>query len=83
MQQNSKCRLCGDRDETLNYIRNECNKLTQKVYKTKHDWGDKVIVWELCKKFKFDHTKMLYAQLGIHPCEWDAQHALVFWDKNG
>ena len=37
-QQNSKCRLCGDRDETINH-----SKLTQKEYKTRHDWVGKVI----------------------------------------
>ena len=26
-QQNSKCRLCGDRDETINHIISECSKL--------------------------------------------------------
>ena len=31
-QQNSKCRLCGDRDETINHIISECSKLTQKEY---------------------------------------------------
>ena len=29
-QQNSKCRLCGDRDETINHIINECSKFAQK-----------------------------------------------------
>ena len=24
--------------------------------KTRHDWVGKVIHWEMCKKFKFDHT---------------------------
>ena len=28
----------------------------QKEYKTGHDWVEKVINWEFCKKFKFDHT---------------------------
>ena len=55
-QQNSKCRLCGDRDETINHIISECSKLAQKEYKTRHDWVDKVIHWEKCNKFKFDHT---------------------------
>ena len=32
MQQNSKCRLCGDRDETINNIISECSKLAQKEY---------------------------------------------------
>ena len=31
-QQNSKCRLCGDRDETINHIISECSKLAQREY---------------------------------------------------
>ena len=42
-QQNSKCRQCGDREETINHIISECSKLAQKEYKTRHDWVDKVI----------------------------------------
>ena len=42
-QQTSKCRLCGDRDETINHIISECSKLAQKEYKTRHDWVGKVI----------------------------------------
>ena len=36
-QQNSKCRLCGDREETINHVISECSKLVQKKYKTRHD----------------------------------------------
>ena len=43
-------------DETINHIENECSKLTQKEYETKQDWMVKVIHWELCKKFQFDHN---------------------------
>ena len=42
-QQNSKCRLCGDRDETINLIISECSKLAQKEYKARHDWVSKII----------------------------------------
>ena len=59
-QQNSKCRLCGDRKETINYIISEYSKLVQKEYKTRHDWVDKVIHWELCKKLKFDQMNKWY-----------------------
>ena len=59
-QQNSKCRLCGDRDETINHIISECTKLAQNEYETRHDWVGKVIPWEMCKKFKFDHTDKCY-----------------------
>ena len=37
MQQNSKCRLCGDRDESINHIISERSKLLQKEYKTRHE----------------------------------------------
>ena len=59
MQQNSKCRLCDDRDKTINHTINECSKLAQKDYKTRHFWVGKVIHWELWKKFEFD--QMVYA----------------------
>ena len=38
----------------------ECSKLMQKAYKTRYDWVEKVIHWELCKKFKFEHTNKWY-----------------------
>ena len=41
--QNSKCRLCGDKDETTNHVISECSKLSQKEYKTTHHWVGKVI----------------------------------------
>ena len=60
MQQNNKCRLCGDRDKTINHIIGECSKLAQKEYKTRHDWVSKVIHWKMYKKFKFDHRNKWY-----------------------
>ena len=47
-QQNSKCRLCGDRDEKINCIISECSKLAQREFKARHDWVGKVIHWEMC-----------------------------------
>ena len=41
-QQNSNCRLYGDKDETINFINSACGKLAQKEYKTRHD-GDPVL----------------------------------------
>ena len=60
MQQNSKCRLCGDRDEIINHRISKCSKLAQKEYKARHDWVGKVIHWEMLKKFKYDHTNQWY-----------------------
>ena len=59
-RQNSKDRLCGNRDETINHIISECCKLAQKVYKTRYDWVGKEIHWELYKKLTFDYTNKWY-----------------------
>ena len=78
--QNSKCRLCSDRDETINHIISECNKLAQKEYKTRYDWVGKVIHWEMGKKFKFDHTNKWYMH-NPAPVLENNTHKLL-WDFN-
>ena len=77
-QQNSKCRLCGDRDETINHIISECSKLAQKENKATHDWVGKGIHWEMCKKFKFDHANKWYMQNPAPVVRNDTQKLL--WD---
>ena len=47
-QENSKCNLCVERDETVNYKINECSKLAPKEYKNRYDRVGKVIHWKLC-----------------------------------
>ena len=77
-QQNNKCRLCGDRDETINHIISECSKLALKEYKTRHDWVSKVIHWELFKKLKFDQTDNLFKH-NPAPVKGNDTHKLL-WD---
>ena len=79
-QQNSKCRLCSDRDETINHIISECSKLAQKEYKARHDWVGKVVHWEMCRKFQFDRTNKLYMHNPAPVIENDS-HKLI-WDFN-
>ena len=62
----------------INHIIRECCKLAQKEYKTRHVWGGKVIHWEMCKKFEFDHTNKWYMhnpalvlENDIHKLQWD------------
>ena len=77
-QQNSKCMLCDDRDETINHIISKCSKLTQKEYKTRHDCVGKVIHQKMCKKFKFYHTNKWYISNPAFVQENDT-HKLL-WD---
>ena len=57
-QLNSKCWLCGDREEAINHIISECRKLAQKE---RHDW---VIHWEISIR---PYKRMVYAQPGTCP----------------
>ena len=77
-QQNSKCRLCSDRDKTINHIISKCSKLALKEYKTKHYWVGKVIHWEMCKKFKVDHRNKWYMNNSA-PVQENDTHKLL-WD---
>ena len=58
-QKNSKCKLWGDRNGRVNHTISEFSKMTLREYKSRHDWVEKVIHWELCKRQKFgnDDTK--------------------------
>ena len=78
MNQNSKCWLCGDRDENINHIISEFSKLALKEYETRHDWVGKVIHWELCKKFEFDLVNWWYLHKAEHILENETHK--VFWD---
>ena len=79
-QQNSKCRLCGDRDETINRMIHECNKLAQKEYMETRLGGQgnpsetvqEIEIWL--------YEQVVYAQPRICLGEWDAQIPRVFWD---
>ena len=64
-QQNSKCRLCGDRDETIHHIISGCGKLAN---------------WEMCKKFKFDHANKWYVHNPESVLENDAHKLLWDFD---
>ena len=77
-KQNSKCRLCGDRYETIKRIVNECSKLAQKEYETKYYWMGKVIHREMYNKFKFDHKNIWYLHSPTFVLENDT-HKLL-WD---
>ena len=75
IQQNSKYRSCGDRDETINHIISKFSKLAQREHKTRHDWMGKVIHREMCKKLKFDNANKHYPasvlENDTHKLQWD------------
>ena len=52
--------------------------MAQKEYKARHDWVGKVIHWEMCKKFKLEHTNKWYMHNPAPVLENDT-HKLL-WD---
>ena len=75
-QQNSKCRLCGDRDKTINHI-SECSKLAQK-YKTRQDWVGKWPTRRCAKNLKVDYTNKSYMYNPALVLEYDLHK--LWWD---
>ena len=58
--------------------RNDQSHNKRMEYKARHDWVGKVIHWEMCKKFKFDHTNKWYMhnpapilENDTHKLRWD------------
>ena len=77
MQQNSKCRLCRERDEMFNHIVSKCSKLAQKEYLTRYDWVEKKTRWELCKKLKFNYTIKWYVHKPESILEYEMHKILL------
>ena len=55
-----------ERDETVNHIINESSKLAKEEYKSRHDWVEKVILWELLKRSKFDQIYKWHRHTNTH-----------------
>ena len=59
-QQESKCRMCGQVDESVNHILSECSKIAQKEYERQYDWVGKKVHWEVSKRCGFDVNEKWY-----------------------
>ena len=71
-QQNSKCRLCGDRDETINHIISECSKLAQGVQGETRLGRQGDPLGNVQKISIRPYQQMVYAQPGTCPWKWFA-----------
>ena len=62
-QNDSLCRMCRQKEETVSHLLCECPKLAQKEYKQRHDGVAKALHWDLCK------------QCGIGTCDKWYEHS--------
>ena len=65
-------------DENINLIISEYCKLAQKECETRRDKMGKVIYYEMCQKFQFDHTNKWYMHNPASILENDTHKFL--WD---
>ena len=78
--ENPLCRMCGKREESVQHILSECEKLAQKEYKRRHDNVAKRIHWELSKKHALERKERWYD----HKPDGTAENNNVklLWDIN-
>ena len=47
----SKCRLCKEKEETFDHLVSACSKIAQTDYKERHNKVASMLHWNLCKKY--------------------------------
>ena len=50
IQENTRCRMCGKAEASINPVLSECSKLAQKEYKRRHDLFGTKIYWKICRQ---------------------------------
>ena len=75
-----KCRMCGERDETIMHILSECSKLAQTEYKKRHDKVATLLHWELCKRLGFHQSEKWYDHKPEPVLE--NEESKLLWDFN-
>ena len=55
-----KCRMCGEKYETVEHLVSACPKLAQTEYKARHDKVASIVHWHLCKKYGISVEKEWY-----------------------
>ena len=75
-----KCRLCGDKDETIDHILNGCPKLAQSEYKKRHDKVAAAVHWSMCKNYHIPCPDKWYNHQAEKVIEND--EVKILWDFN-
>ena len=57
---NPKCRICKEKDETINHVISECPGLAQREYKRRHDKVARTLHWNISRAFGFECNERWY-----------------------
>ena len=55
-QDDPKCRMCRQNNETISHIVSGCPKLAQMEYKKRYDNVARVVHWDLSEKYRFERS---------------------------
>ena len=78
--EDSLCRICGERGETVQHILCKCKKLAQRDNKRRHDSVAKSVHWKLCEKHNFERKEKWYRHCPEGVAEDD--DVKLIWDIN-
>lgn len=73
-----KCRLCRDKDETIDHLVSGCSKIAQTEYKKRHDNVASMIHWNICKNIGAPVKKNWYNHYPGKVVEND--RGKILWD---
>ena len=77
---NPLCRMCGEREETVQHIICKCKKLVQHEYKRRYDTVAKLVHWKLCEKHNLERKEKWYENCPERVVEDD--DVKLIWDIN-
>ena len=72
------CRLCNQKDETINHIVSECKMLANREYKRRHDNVARLVHGKLCYKYDANRSEKWYQlQPGVVV---ENERCKILWD---
>ena len=74
----SMCRLCGDREETVDHLVSSCSKIAQTDYKERHNKVAAMLHWNLCKKYGLPVTDKWWEHKAENVLQND--EVKILWD---
>ena len=70
-QENSKCRMCGKAEESVNHVLSESSKLSQTEYERHNDWFGTKIHWKIFRKYVVEVREKWYKHQPVEVMEKD------------
>ena len=74
------CRMCHQKEESVNHVICECSKLAQSDYKIRHDNVARIIHWELSKVYGLTHAEKWYDH--VPEAVIESNEVKLLWDFN-